>query len=206
MILKSRYGKRCLAIVCSFAIVTLSGCDSQKREQRSENLRKIGSAFHNYHSAYKQLPSAEGWRFAIAPYIETTDSNQLPPAERVEDFPACFQAVSGEAGETNLFAIVDAESAFPPMPNKPIRFRDMLDGLSLTLLLIELPNRTAELGANENITREQAYAALRELEPGEVAYALMGDGATIPLTGQIAPGLLDALVTRDGGDIIVEQL
>lgn len=206
--MKSQYGKLCLAIACTFALAALGGCDSaaKERQRRSDNLKEMGLAFHNYHKAYKQLPSAEEWRFAIAPYVETTESKQLPPAERVEDLPACFQAIDGEARETNIFAIVDAESAFPPMPSKAIRFRDILDGLSLTILLIELPNRQAELVSNENMTREQAYAALQELEPGEVAHVLMGDGAIVPLVGQTSSGLFDALVTRDGGDIVQTQL
>ena len=91
-------------------------------------------------------------------------------------------------------------------PNKPIRFRDILDGLSNTIFLIELPNRTAELGANENVTREQAYAALQELEPGEVAHVLMGDGAVVALVSSIPSELFDALATRDGGEVIEELL
>ncbi len=191
-----------------------------QRMSRSNNLKQVGLGIHNYHSAYKQLPftvvtntdgeELAGWRIGISPFVEgqrqwQTIIEDYTPASRDlvrDDAPGAFQVINGAPGETGIFAIVGPNTAFPPTPNTAVKFRDILDGLANTVFAVELPNRTTNWTTNENLTPDEAYNAIQQLEPPEVAHFLMGDGAVIAVTPNLDRALFDALTTRDGKEQI----
>ena len=119
----------------------------------------------------------------------------------IENPPLAFQAPDGDVGETNLFAVVTPNSVFPPTPMTKVLFKDVSDGLGSTLMLIELPNRSVPWTSTENITPDEAFAAISELQGIEVAHVLMSDGAVRAVTRDLDRETFDAMITRDGGEV-----
>lgn len=210
--------------------------EAGQRMQRSNNLKQVGLAIHNYHSTYRQLPlnkiessSGEeriGWRLAITPFLEAQHAwqivqdnpeepwnGELLQAALAADAPPGLESVvvvDGEfdesdiaaMGRTNVFAIESDETMFPPAANTTVRFRDVTDGLSNTAMMIELPNRSVQWMSTENITPDEAYQAIQELDPPQAAHLLMGDGAVIAVSPGMDRETFDALCTKSGGEIL----
>jgi len=86
--------------------------------------------------------------------------------------------------------------------NEAIIFRDVLDGLTATICMIELPNRDGVSRDDAKVTPDDALVALQQVESGDVAHVLMCDGSVIPFVSEISPALFGSLVTRDGGEAI----
>jgi hypothetical protein len=196
--------------------------EAAQRMHRSNNMKQVGLGMHNYHSAYNQLPftvcansSGEptiGWRLAITPFVEgqpqwaavNPDEAWDGPNNRLiaESPPSTFQVIDAAPGMTNIFVIVGPDTMFPPTPLTTIRFRDTLDGLAGTVMAIELPNRETQWSSTNNLTPDEAYAAIGELEPRQVAHFLMGDGSVRAVTADLDRTTFDGLVTRAGGEQI----
>ena len=213
----------CGGVLVALLLPAVSAARSAaQRMERSNNMKQIGLAIHNYHSAYKQLPftvvtnsageEIGGWRVGISAFAEgqrqweTYVQNGMSRDLIASDPPLAFQTKDAVPGETSIFALVGPNSMFPGTPNTQVRFRDVLDGLANTAMAIELPNRTTNWTSNDNMTADQAYQALQQLDPGEVGHLLMADGAVIAVVPQIERQLFDALVTRDGGEAIEETM
>ena len=196
-----------------------------RRVSQANNFKQIGLAIHNYHSVHKQLPhtvvhnsngeAIAGWRQGIAPYLEgqtqgqtqgNTGSGSDPLFVVPKDAPQPFRVIDGQPEDTHIFAITAPNSMFPPTPNTSVKFSDAIDGLSNTAMLIYLPNRTIKWTSNENITPDEAFQAIQELEPPAVAHLLMGDGAVKAISSGIDRATFDALITRDGKEDIATGL
>ncbi|TWT82057.1 hypothetical protein CA13_35120 [Planctomycetes bacterium CA13] len=193
-----------------------------QRMQRSNNAKQVALAIHNYHSAYKQLPFTTntnmageetiGWRIAVSPFtegqrqwemIDSTQPWDSPTNLAIStDPPMAFQAMKGNPGETGVFAIVSEESMFPPTADTKVRFRDVLDGLSNTVMMIELPNRTAVWSSTQDMTPDEAFAAISELDGAEAGHLIMADGSVRAVTNSLDRTTFDALVTREGSETI----
>ena len=211
----------CAGLLAALLIPAIGAArTAAQRMQRSNNIKQIAIGLHNYHSAYKQLPYTNvtdvnnqelcSWRMGISPFIEAqaqweTIINDYGPDSKsrvANDAPIPFQVINGPPGETNVFAIVANNSMFPPTPNTKVGFRDVLDGLANTAMAIELPNRSTNWTSSENMTPDEAYQAVSELEDPEVAHLLMGDGAVVAVASSIDRDLFMALCTRDGSESI----
>ncbi|TWU48186.1 DUF1559 family PulG-like putative transporter [Rubripirellula reticaptiva] len=188
----------------------------------SNQVKQIGLGMHNYHSAYRQLPFTVtentageerlGWRLALSPFVEGQSqwesyNNDVmwnsPVNEQVSIVaPEAFQVVNGTPGDTAIFVIVDPAGMFPPTPNTTIRFRDITDGLSNTLMAIQLPQQGVIWTSNINVTADEAFKAITMLQPSEKAILLMGDGAIRPVGYDFDRATFDALITIAGGEKI----
>lgn len=211
-------------VLCGGVLVALllpainAGKTAAQTMTRSNNLKMVGLGIHNYHSAYKQLPltvaadangeTLVGWRVGLSPFIEgqmqweIVTENYVPGAQELvaDNPPLSLQALDAEPGFTGIFAIVSDQSAFPPTPNTKVQFRDILDGLANTVLAVDLPNRSAPWTSDRNMSPEEAYQAISELQPGEIALVLMGDGAVITVTSEIDRENFLAMTTIAGGE------
>ena len=205
----------------------------------SNNLKQIGLALHNYHSAYKQLPdvairNSQGepllsWRVALLPFLENTElyerfhqdepwdsPHNLPLAELMPEVFSCKSGV-GELGPTQTVYMVPVNQN-PPSPsptdyrlaferNGPTRFRDMLDGLANTIMLLEGKKTEAVVWTQPrdiDVDLSSPLATLGDVHTGG-SHVLMADGACVFITNKIDEKLLAALFTRAGKEN-VEQL
>lgn len=133
----------------------------------SNNLKSIARALHNYHDVYKSFPPTyvlgedgqrmHSWRVLILPFLE--DEQQLYNAynfaepwdgpsnrELILQMPRVFccpsqcRFGSEPKGLTNYFAVVGENTAWPG--ERTMGFRDITDGTSNTLLLLEVAHST----------------------------------------------------------------
>lgn len=222
----------CLAVmvpiscVCSGLLLPAVSAarDAARRMSCSNNIKQIGLAMHNYHSAYGQLPPAytvdadgrpmHSWRTALLPFMdqqglyEQIDFSK-PWDDPVnlgigEQTPGAYMCPSSPVGSpmTTYVAVVDA-SGIMSGPNAT-KFRQVTDGLSNTVLVIETDPGSAVPWMKPQDTDLQSF-----LSPGSAGslaghagggHVLMGDGAVKFVTDSLDTGLREALVTKDGGE------
>ncbi|MEO8497516.1 MAG: DUF1559 domain-containing protein [Planctomycetota bacterium] len=142
--------------------------DATWRMSCSNNLKGIALALHNYHDVYKTFPPAyikgpngrrmHSWRVLILPYLEADTCQSLYDAYNFDEpwdgpnnrelalqmpqvfcCPSQCKRGSKPTGLTNYFAVVGENTAWPG--EQAIGFRDIIDGSSNTLLLLEVANR-----------------------------------------------------------------
>ncbi len=142
-------------------IAKLKGVDrireAAARTQTTNNFKQIGIAMHNYHDQAKSLPahaiySKDGktpllsWRVTILPYIEQTDLyNEFKLDEPwdskhnkklIAKMPKTYEIpTKAKEGETFLQVITGPDTLFNGA--KKMKFTDVTDGLSNTLLVVE---------------------------------------------------------------------
>ena len=204
----------CGGLLAALLLPAVSSARTAARNMsRSNDLKQVGLAIHNYHSTYKQLPptvivdengqETSGWRVALTPFLDTPTVG-FEIADMPEEAPREYNGQIGLPSETHTFAIVAPNSLFSPTPNTHLRFRDATDGLANTLIAINLPNRSADWRSSVNLTPDEAYQAIQELAPNEVAFLLMADGSVIQISAgdDFGRARFDALVSRDGGDSV----
>ncbi|WP_337174244.1 DUF1559 domain-containing protein [Paludisphaera sp.] len=201
-----------------------SAREAARRAQCVNNLKQIGLAFHNSHDVHGAFPGdivdEDGkpllsWRVAILPYIEEQelyekfkldepwDSPHNKPL--LEEMPGVFLCPSrsdGEATETRYQGLVGPRSMFEP--GKKITIREVRDGTSNTLMIVESDEGTPwtkpggipfDPGVPETLERIGSNHA------GGVN-ALFVDGSVRFLRISLTPEMLNAIVSRDNGEVV----
>ena len=199
--------------------------EAARRAQCVNNLKLITLAMHNYESANGAFPSAAitdkqgkallSWRVAILPYIEQGplykkfkldepwDSphnkallENLPEAYRcpsrgmVEPFATTYQVFAGNGA---LFE-----------RGKGVRIAEITDGTSNTILVVEADQAVPWTKPDDlsfDAGAAQALLGAGSSHPGGFNVA-MADGSVLFIGGTIDRGLLRALVTRNGGEVV----
>ena len=191
--------------------------------QASNHLKQVGLAFHNYHAAYQQLPlpavtNASGeplwsWRVALLPFVE-----EQPTWERWQQDDAWNSGVNSplllpipvvyrspaeadpNTDQTHIFAVRHPRGVMSG--ESTLAFKDVTDGLSDTILAVWLPHRTTTWAAPEDITLPEIQAEFGKLSPPDAILLLMGDGAVRRITQPLDDKTIEAMVTRDAGDVV----
>lgn len=188
------------------------------------NLRMVMLAMHNYHSAYNRLPapaitSDDGkpllsWRVAILPFLEEQalyeqfrldepwdSEHNLPLSKRL---PKVY-ATAGlrlPPGHTAIHATVGEDIGL--RPKDKTAFRDFLDGLSNTILIIESNADSAvpwSKPADVEIDMKDPLANFIG-SPRKSFGVGLGDGAVRRVTDNFDVELFKALLTRAGRERI----
>ena len=206
-----------------------SAREAARRMQCSNNLKQIALALHNYHDVYKALPPAytvdengnklHSWRTLILPYIECSplysqikldepwDSpNNRRIAETVVPVFSCPSEGETISPNTDYMAIVGPGTVF--QGKEPVPFRDVTDGLSNTLAVVEVHDSGVSWMAPVDLNLETMQfrvnggaTEIRSRHPGGAMVA-MADGSVRFLAETIDPQTLRALVTRNDGQAV----
>jgi hypothetical protein len=184
------------------------------------NLKQIGLAMHNYHDMHSQMPPAilqgadgtalHSWRTAILPMVgqngiaSRIDMGKPWNAPPNQQFNSTVVAVyhnpldSSPLTDTSYVVIVDENAAFHP--SKTRAFRDFDDGLSNTIMAIELKNSGINWMEPRDLTIDQAVAAIQG--SGEVRInVLMVDGAILQVDRTTDAAKLRGMMTINGGEL-----
>jgi len=191
----------------------------------ANNLRQLGLGLHNYHDANSRFPAPANyddkgkpllsWRVHLLPYVE---EGELYKQFRLDEpwgsahnkkliakMPAVFRRPHtrvGDEGKTTYLAPVGENTAFSR--NKQTRLASFRDGTSNTILLVEASDDHAVSWTKPddlNYDAKQPAKGLRKL-PGDVFLVAMADGSVRPFSTTISAASLQALFTRNGGEVI----
>ena len=186
------------------------------------NLKQIGIAFHNYHSAYNLFPTdildKDGkpllsWRVAILPYIEEdqlykqfkfdepwdSDTNK----KLVEKMPKLYTPirVKAKAGETFYQTFAGGDAPFGPK-KKPQIERTFRDGTSNTGLVFEAGEPVVWTKPQDlPFDEKKALPKLGGLFDGDF-HVLLGDGSVKRLKKGADEKELKKLIMPDDGNAI----
>ncbi|TWU24083.1 hypothetical protein Pla52o_20060 [Novipirellula galeiformis] len=198
--------------------------EAARRMSASNGMKQIALAMHNHHAAFGSLPDrairdADGkpllsWRVKLLPFIdeqglysqfhldEPWDSEHnlkllpLMPQNYVDP------SVPAEPGYTVFQLPVGAETLFPEQGER--KFRDVLDGLSNTIMAVET-NRSLAVPwtkpADIEIDINNPLPQLGNTHPGGF-HVLMADGVVRFVTTDIVPETLKALFTYQGNEVV----
>ncbi len=151
-------GKMAERIVALAVPAVSAGRATAGRQQSMNNLKQLALAFHNYHDTYKTFPAAtqigpkdipHSWRVTILPFLGQlelykeyrqdepwdSESNRRVLAK----MPDVYRCPMDGAGSTNssYFTYVGPGSVFENDARRSPAFRDIIDGTSNTLLMVE---------------------------------------------------------------------
>jgi uncharacterized protein (TIGR03067 family) len=129
-----------------------------QRAQSQNNLKQIGLAMHNYHDAYKKLPTAAiyskdgkpllSWRVTILPYLEEGPLYQQFRLDEpwdsahnkklLEKMPKLYAPVRGMTKQphTTFYQVFTGPGTLFE-GNKALKFQQVQDGISNTILAVE---------------------------------------------------------------------
>jgi hypothetical protein len=190
------------------------------------SLKQIGLAMHNYHDSYAHFPTAAGrdkagkpllsWRVHLLPYLEQdalyrefkldepwdSDHNK----KLIARMPKVYQGRNPkltEAGKTPFLVPVGPGTLFGD-DKKPLRFADITDGTSNTILAVEADDERAVVWTKpDDFTVDPKDPRKGLARPGQDGFlALMADGSPHYFLATIDPRTLTALFTPAGGEVV----
>lgn len=200
-----------------------------RREQCTANLKRLALAMHEYETAKAHLPAPAtvdragtpllSWRVELLPHLgyqslyerfhrdEPWDSphNRALIAEMPAEF-ACPGGPRRQTGRTGYLVIVgpDTESTSVNTPFEPTRgvdFREMTDGTSNTILMLET-NQQVPWTKPDDLHWAPGGPLPQVASPHKGgAFAAFADGSTRFLKSNIESMTLTSILTINGGEI-----
>jgi prepilin-type processing-associated H-X9-DG protein len=195
--------------------------EAARRAQCIDNLKQMGLAFHNFHSANGHFPPAAitdangkpllSWRVAILPYIEQETLYRQFKLNEPWDSPInsaliaqmpniylCPSEPPGDKTMATYQVIVGPGTMFPD--GEGMSIRKITDGTSNTLLVVEA-KAPVPWTKPDDVEIREATTALGSKHPGGFD-ALFADGSVRFLRYSINPAILNALITPAGGEVV----
>ena len=198
--------------------------EAARRVQSSNNLKQIGLAMRNYHDTYGRLPAAAltaddgtpllSWRVQLLPFLDhqalheqfRLDEAWDSPHNRalIERMPALYQNPNAPAGEfkTQYLVLQGEQTLFPP--GMGLRFADIRDGTSNTLMAVEAdPDQAVIWTKPDDIAYDpdNPLFGLGSVRLGGFN-ALFADGAVRFISNTIDHAFMRATVTPAGGEVV----
>jgi hypothetical protein len=203
-----------------------------RRAQSVNNLKQIGLALHNFHSANNHFPAdvrgKDGkpllsWRVQILPFVEQgplfnefkLDEPWDSPHNKalLDRMPATY-AVPGspaEPGMTFYRGFSGKGTLFDPAVPQGVDLAKITDGTSNTIAVVEAREAVpwtrpdSEIPFKADDQKPETLKALLESMGGHSAggfNALLCDGSVRFLRDATAVQVIRALITRDGGEVV----
>jgi hypothetical protein len=205
--------------------------ENAKRLRSMNNLKQLTLAIHNYESAFGTLPrditDKDGkpllsWRVAILPFIEQENlyrqfkldepwdspNNKVLSETAVKVFLSPQHDRKTEPWKTTYLGFAAPNSAFPG-GKQGLTFKDFSDGTSNTIMLVESNAASAEPWAKPADIKPDAKDPHKPvIGPYPDGFlASMADGSVRFFKKSISKEVLNALITRNGGEVIpIEDL
>lgn len=203
--------------------------EAARRTQCKNNLKQIGLAMHNYHDTFNLFPAAHlndsqgqpriSWRASILPYVDQAPMFNMLNMNEAWDGPTnsrlhammppvymCASYNSPVRTNTCYATIVSDRSIMGA--NKCIPIREITDGTSNTLLVVEacrsnIPWMKPQDLDQATFANQGAANGLSSSHVGG-AHVLLADGSVRYISQNINGATLQALATRNGSEVITE--
>jgi hypothetical protein len=199
--------------------------EAARRSQCVNNLKQIGLAMHNYEAVNQVLPPAFtldpagkpllSWRVLLLPYLEEQslyeqfkldepwDSPNNKPL--MEKMPNVFQCPSlakpGPGPGTTVYQVLIGPGTLFEK-SEGVRFNEVTDGTSNTFMVLETKAPTAwTQPSGLDFTRGSPIKGLGSAHAGGFN-ALIADGSVRFIKNATPAATLEALTTRNGGEVI----
>jgi type II secretory pathway pseudopilin PulG len=218
-----------LLVVCPGGLIALllpavqAAREAARRSQSTNNLKQIGLAIHNYHDTYNEFPPAVvtdangtplySGRVLLLPFMEQPHLFNAWAKDEPWNSPtnmplsqtnlALFQDPSSpitNAGRTDYLFVTGPKALFE-QTGRRMSFADITDGTSNTFMVIEVQNS----GTNWAEPKEMDIGSIAPLPAGNHPggnLVLFGDGSVKFIAKGTAPGMIHAMATRDGGEVV----
>lgn len=213
----------CMGVMVGLLLPAVQAArEAARRMSCQNNLKQIGLALHNYASEYKSFPPAytvdesgqplHSWRTLLLPYFDQAylyDQIDLskpwddPVNARFNDMVvlqySCPSSPTSNSSMTIYQIVEDPRSMM--QPGQGLDLREISDGLSNTLAVVESTEADAVpwMKPQDLPLQTLLYSNNRTAHPGG-RNVVMADGAVIFLSSDMAPMVLEAMVTRNGGE------
>ncbi len=197
--------------------------EAARRMTASNHMKQIGLGVHNYHAAYKKMPgpirdkkgkALLSWRVAILPFIEEQALYERFHLDEPWDSDHNIQLVDeiGDVFSDPSLPLPKGQTVFRMMAGEKVgvklegetRFRDFLDGLSNTIMCMEVSPDHAVVWSNPEPFQpnmENPNADMGKAHPGG-CHVLMYDGAVVFFTHSVDSDLFRGMLTRAGGEVV----
>jgi hypothetical protein len=209
------------------AVLTKPLRETAARSQCTNNLKQIGLAMHNYHTRHKTFPPAYtadkagkpllSWRVLILPYLEQDalykefhldepwDSEHNRTL--IDRMPSTYRCPAGSSkradqSKTTYLTPRGKATIFPG--SEGIKIQKITDGTSNTIFFVDASDGRAVTWTKPDDWDVDPNLDLKGIfghHPGGTVVGL-ADGSVRFIKDSVAPGILEQLVTRDGGEVI----
>jgi hypothetical protein len=204
-----------------------AGREAARRNASTNNLKQIILAMHNHHDANKKFPAPaiadkEGkpllsWRVHILPYIEEGELYKEFHLDEPWDsehnkkliprMPAVYLNPSRNylGDGTTTYLLPTGEGTLFKDLTKPISLREIIDGTSRTIAVLEVAEERAVPWTKPDDLKFDAndpLAGLKGVRPGDIFLAAFADGSVLPIATDIDLSVFKAMLTPNGREVV----
>ena len=208
--------------------------EAQERVAAERNLHQVAIGLHNHHDVYSTLPSPANydaggkpllsWRVHLLPFLEQDNLHRRFHLDEPWDSPHNQQLISeipsvyrmrgdtSAEGKTRILAAAGKDTVFespqggfPRSPQSGITFGAVTDGLSNTVMLLEVPAEQAVIWTKPDdwqVSPQQLDTLASDLAQGKTYRMVMGDASIHSLTDGISRDMLRRLFDRHDNEVV----
>lgn len=214
-------------LIVLFVPATRNAREPARRSQCKNNLKQIGLALHNYHDTYQALPPAytvdahgkplHSWRTLILPYLEhqalydkidlSKPWNDPANAAALKTCPSVYRCPSSTVPSDRAIYLAIAGPDGCLSTTHPRPFSEITDGISNTLMVVEVPVANAvpwmaPQDADETLLL--SFGEETQWHHTTGTHGLLADGSVRFLSANLSPALWQALCTVAGNETLGE--